>query len=215
MSSLAAAALAGALVPQIALAQPVESARPRISGELQQNLVPGMADYTDQVLFGDMWLRPALPPRDRSLVTISALIATGRTPQLQNHLGRALDNGVSPQEASGVLTHLAVYSGWPVAVSALEVYDRVFAARNLALSGSVKPSKPAPAAVTRPPFSRQIAATAPKFTELTDQLVRADLWHRTDLRPRDRSLASIAALVAMGEMDDLAGEVSRGRANGL
>ena len=83
------------------------------------------------MLFGDVWRRPELLPRDRSLVTI-VLIATGKPAQLAGHLGRALDNGVQPDEASGVLAHLAIYSGWPSAVSALEVYDQVFTARKVA-----------------------------------------------------------------------------------
>jgi 4-carboxymuconolactone decarboxylase len=96
------------------------------SGALQQKLAPGLAALTDDVLFGDVWQRPQLAPRDRSLVVISVLIATGKTAQLTGHLGRALNNGVLPSEASGVLAHLAIYSGWPSAVSALEVYDQVY-----------------------------------------------------------------------------------------
>ena len=75
------------------------------------------------MLYGDVWRRPELSPRDRSLVTIAVLIATGKTAQLAGHLGRALDNGVQPGEASGLLAHLAIYSGWPSAVSALDVYE--------------------------------------------------------------------------------------------
>ena len=83
---------------------------------------------TDDVLFGDVWRRPELSPRDRSLVTISVLIATGKPAQLAGHLGRALDNGLQPTEASGLLAHLAIYCGWPSAVSALEVYEQVYTA---------------------------------------------------------------------------------------
>src|SRR5690606_17964282 len=86
---------------------------------------------TDDVLYGDVWRRRELSPRDRSLVTIAALIATGKTAQLGGHLGRALDNGLRPAEASGVLAHLAIYSGWPNAVSALQIYDEVYAARKV------------------------------------------------------------------------------------
>lgn len=83
------------------------------------------------MLFGDVWLRTELTPRDRSLVTISVLIATGKPAQLAGHLGRALDNGIHPREASAVLAHLAIYSGWPNAVSALGVYEQVYTARNV------------------------------------------------------------------------------------
>src|SRR4029079_16826881 len=104
---------------------------PRPSGPVQQRIAPGLAALTDDVLFGDVWRRPELSPRDRSLVTVSVLIATGKPAQLTGHLGRALDNGVQPSEASGLLAHLAIYCGWPNAVSALDVYDQVYTARKV------------------------------------------------------------------------------------
>ncbi|MEG3159414.1 carboxymuconolactone decarboxylase family protein [Sphingomonas sp. LB2R24] len=107
-------------------AKPTSGAPP-----LMQRWTPALAGYTDQVLFGDVWLRSELSSRDRSLVTVAALIATGKTAQLKGHLGRALDNGVRPSEIAGLVTHLAFYSGWPSAVSALEVVDQVFRARGV------------------------------------------------------------------------------------
>ena len=103
----------------------------RPSGPLQQKLAPGMAALTDDVLYGDVWRRPDLSPRDRSLVTIAALIATGKTTPLAGHLGRALDNGLRPTEASGLLAHLAIYCGWPSAVAALDAYEQVYTARKV------------------------------------------------------------------------------------
>jgi 4-carboxymuconolactone decarboxylase len=103
----------------------------RPSGPLQQRLSPGMAALTDDVLYGDVWRRPELSPRDRSLVTITLLIATSKTAPLAGHLGRALDNGVLPGEASGLLAHMAVYAGWPSAVAALDIYDQVYTARKI------------------------------------------------------------------------------------
>jgi 4-carboxymuconolactone decarboxylase len=103
----------------------------RPSGSVQQRIAPGLAALTDDVLFGDVWTRSELSPRDRSLVTISVLIATGKPAQLAGHLGRALTNGVQPSEASGLLAHLAIYCGWPNAVSALEVYEQVYTARKI------------------------------------------------------------------------------------
>ena len=119
---------------------------PAPSGPLQQRIAPGLATLTDDVLFGDVWRRPELSPRDRSLVTISVLIATGKPAQLAGHLGRALDNGVQPSEASGLLAHLAIYCGWPSAVSALEVYEQVYTARKVdtAALRTVGPRLPAP-----------------------------------------------------------------------
>lgn len=194
-----------------------QQARP--SGALQQKLAPGMAGYTDEVLFGDVWLRPELSPRDRSLVTISVLIATGKIAQLEGHLGRALGNGVKPVEASGVLTHMAFYSGWPSAVSALEVYDRVYAARGVDVASLQAMGVQAPAAASEAARSegteRQFGVFAPKFTELTNEVVFDDLWRRSDLSARDRSLVTIAALSAMGDDDLLEPYLRRGVESGL
>ena len=74
--------------------------------------------YTTDVLFRDLWLRPDLAPRDRSLVTVSALIANGLVAQISYHLNRAMDNGLTPTQAAEVVTHLAFYAGWPNAFSA-------------------------------------------------------------------------------------------------
>jgi len=86
--------------------------------------------YTTDPLFRDVWLRPDLAPRDRSLVTISALIAAGQVAQLSVHLNKALDNGLTQSEAGEVITHLAFYAGWPNAFSALTVAKDVFEKRS-------------------------------------------------------------------------------------
>jgi len=189
------------------------------SGGLQQRLAPGLATFTDEVLFGDVWRRPELSPRDRSLVTISVLIATGKTAQLEGHLGRALNNGVQPSEASGVLAHLAIYCGWPSAVSALEVYDQVYTARKVDTSAlrAVGPRLPAPAsdAARAQAVNEQFAIVAPKFAQLTNAVVFDNLWRRSDLSLRDRSLVTIAALAAMGDDDQLDGYLRRAVETGL
>ena len=171
------------------------------------------------MLFGDVWRRPELSPRDRSLVTISVLIATGKPAQLAGHLGRALDNGVQPSEASGLLAHLAIYCGWPSAVSALEVYDQVYTARKVdtAALRAVGPRLPAPAsdAARARAVSDELAGVAPKFVQLTNDVVFDDLWRRSDLTLRDRSLVTIAALAAMGDDDQLDFYLRRGLESGL
>ena len=90
---------------------------------------PGLVQNTTDLLFKELWLRPALAPRDRSLVTVSALIANGQVAQVTYHLNRAMDNGLTQEQASEVLTHLAFYSGWPCAFSALPVVKSVFEKR--------------------------------------------------------------------------------------
>jgi 4-carboxymuconolactone decarboxylase len=90
---------------------------------------PGLVQYTGDLLFHDLWLRPDLAPRDRSLVTISALIATGEFAQLPSHLGRALDNGLTKPQLAEVLTHVAFYAGWPNAFSAAAIAKDVLERR--------------------------------------------------------------------------------------
>jgi 4-carboxymuconolactone decarboxylase len=84
-------------------------------------LVPALVEYTDKVIYGDLWERPGLSKRDRSLITVAALIATYRPEQLESHLARAIANGVTREEISEVITHLAFYAGWPSAMSAAQL----------------------------------------------------------------------------------------------
>jgi len=90
------------------------------------DIAPKLAELTDGVLFGDVWERPQLSKRDRSLVTVSALIALNRPEQLRSHLARARDNGVTEEELIEAITHLAFYAGWPNAVTAVAVAREVF-----------------------------------------------------------------------------------------
>lgn len=96
---------------------------------IQQNFgdfAPKLVDLTDNVLFGDVWEHPGLSKRDRSLATISALIAMNRTEQLRFHLQYAIDNGVTLDELIETITHLAFYSGWPTAMSAITIAKELF-----------------------------------------------------------------------------------------
>jgi len=87
---------------------------------------PKLVQLTDQVLFGDVWERKELSKRDRSLITVAALVALNRPDQLRFHLGRAIENGVEEQELIEAITHLAFYSGWPNAVTAMTVAKELF-----------------------------------------------------------------------------------------
>jgi 4-carboxymuconolactone decarboxylase len=90
------------------------------------DFAPKLVSLTDDVLFGDVWVREELSPRDRSLVTVAALIAGGNTEQLPFHLNRAKENGLSETDLVEVITHLAFYSGWPKSMSAIRVAKEVF-----------------------------------------------------------------------------------------
>ncbi len=94
-----------------------------------QEIAPKMAELSANVLFGDIWERPELSKRDRSLITVAALVALYRTGQLRGHIGRALDNGVTREEIAEVITHMAFYAGWPTAANAVAVAKEVFDAR--------------------------------------------------------------------------------------
>ena len=99
-----------------------ESAAQRIIGDF----APKLVELTDDVLFRDVWARDELSPRDRSLITVAALIAGGNTEQLPGHLNRARANGLSESEIAEVIIHLAFYAGWPRAMSAVKVAREVF-----------------------------------------------------------------------------------------
>jgi len=184
-------------------------------------VAPGLADYTDNVLFGDNWEQPSLAKRDRSLLTLSALIAGGKTPQMPGHLGRALDNGLKPAEISGLITHLAFYTGWPNAVSATSVVREVFGKRGIDATAIAGPAAPAPSASDAQEMIRSgalddaAAAFAPDLARYTREVIFADLWQRTDLSPRDRSLATIAALITSGDARLMAQPVNRALDSGL
>jgi 4-carboxymuconolactone decarboxylase len=91
------------------------------------DFAPGLVAFTDEVVFGQVWTRPELSPRDRSLVTVAALTAAGNTEQLVYHLNFARQNGVTETELIEAITHLAFYAGWPRAMSAIAVAKKVFA----------------------------------------------------------------------------------------
>jgi 4-carboxymuconolactone decarboxylase len=90
------------------------------------DIAPALAAITDDVLFGEVWERPELSPRDRSLITVTALIAMYRTNELPFHLKKALENGVTREELAEAITHLAFYAGWPAASTAVGIARRVF-----------------------------------------------------------------------------------------
>ncbi len=100
--------------------------QPTAAQRLMGDIAPKLANLTDEVLFGDIWERPGLAKRDRSLIVVATLIAMNRPDQLRSHMARARDNGVTEQELVEVITHLAFYAGWPSAVTAVGVAREVF-----------------------------------------------------------------------------------------
>ena len=90
------------------------------------DIAPALGEYTDKVLFGDLWKRPGLSPRDRSLITVAGLVALYRTNELPFHIGKAFENGVTKDELIELITHLAFYAGWPTANTAVAIARKVF-----------------------------------------------------------------------------------------
>jgi 4-carboxymuconolactone decarboxylase len=119
-------ALAPDLLP---LDEEAEAAREETVQSNFANVSPGVVDTTRELLFNDLWLRPALAPRDRSMVTVAALITAGQPEQMTFHLNRAMDNGLTQDEAGAMLSHLAFYAGWPKVFSAMPVARQVFESR--------------------------------------------------------------------------------------
>lgn len=101
---------------------PPSAKRDRIQADF-----PALVAYTNDVIYGDLWERPGLSKRDRSLVTVAALVATHRPMQLKTHVARALRNGITKAEIAEIVTHLAFYAGWPAAMTAaqtaMDVYE--------------------------------------------------------------------------------------------
>jgi len=102
------------------------SKEPSPAQKMIGDIAPTLADLTDRVLFGEVWERPQLSKRDRSLATVAALVAMNRPDQLRFHLGFAVQNGVTKEELIEVITHLAFYAGWPNAMSAIMVAKEAF-----------------------------------------------------------------------------------------
>ena len=111
------------------LNEEAEAARQKFVSETYGSVSQGVVDNTEQLLFLSLWLRPDLAPRDRSLVTVAALIAAGQPEQMTFHLNRAMDNGLTQTEAGAMLSHLAFYAGWPKVFSAMPVAKKVFESR--------------------------------------------------------------------------------------
>ncbi|MEU1303711.1 carboxymuconolactone decarboxylase family protein [Streptomyces shenzhenensis] len=168
-----------------------------------------------------LWQRPGLSDRDRSLVTVAHMIAGGHSAELSFYVDKALDDGVRPREISEAVTHLAFYSGWQNARAAIPSIKSVFEGR-----GVKKSELPAVQAVLLPldqeaeksrddDVQSNFDAVSPGVVENTRDIVFRDLWLRPDLRPRDRSLVTVVALITNGQSEQLTYHLGRAMDNGL
>ena len=184
-------------------------------------VAPALEHVKNRRLFGDLWKRPGLNPRDRSIVTVAALIARNQPIELRFQLGLALEHGVEPSELSEIITHLAFYSGWGNAMMAVDVARDVFERHNTsaqqlpAASPTLLPLDEATEAKRAANVEQQMGAIMPALVQYTTDVLFRDLWLRPDLTPRDRSLVTVSALVAAGQVAQIPFHLNRAMDNGL
>lgn len=203
---------------QAVQAESTKSARSHTS---LQDASPALAAYNDDLLMGDVWQREGLKKRDRSLVTLAALVARNHTGELESYVNRALDNGVTPEEISELLTHLAFYAGWGNAVSAAAITSAVFHQRGVKGKQLAKVAPPLLPLDDKAEKGRETYVenlygdTAPGVLKYTTDVLFRDLWLRPSLAPRDRSLVTVSALIATGKTEQVAFHLNRAMDNGL
>ena len=186
-----------------------------------RTVAPALEKYSQEVILGDLWKRPGLSRRDRSIVTVAALIARDQTVELPYYLNLALDNGVKPREISEIITHLAFYAGWANAMAAVAIAKDVFAARHIgadqlpAVSVTPLPIDEATEAKRATSVKAQFGTLFPGMVQYTTDVLFRDLWLRPDLAPRDRSLVTVSALIANGQTAQLTPHLNRAMDNGL
>ena len=186
-----------------------------------QAVSPALGQYTEQSLLGDAWNRPGLSKRDRSVVTLAALVSRNQTIELPRYLNLALDNGVKATEISELITHLAFYTGWANAVGAASAAKDVFEARKIG-PDQLPPASPKPLpldekaeAIRAARVGEQFGAMFPGVVRNTTEMLFKDLWLRPDLAPRDRSLVTVSALIATGQVPQIPYHLNRAMDSGL
>jgi 4-carboxymuconolactone decarboxylase len=183
-------------------------------------VAPALEKYAHGPLV-ELWKRPGLTPRDRGMITIAALIARNQTIEMPYHFNLALDNGVKPREISEIITHLAFYSGWANAMSAVAVAKDVFAERKIgtdqlpSASPALVPLNNEAEAKRAANVQQQFGNVAPGIVQYTTDVLFLDLWLRPDLAPRDRSLVAVSALIASGQVAQITDHLNRAMDNGL
>jgi 4-carboxymuconolactone decarboxylase len=184
-------------------------------------VAPALEKYAQQIVLGDLWKRAGLSPRDRSIVTLAALIARNQTAELPFYLGLALDSGVKPAEISEIITHLAFYTGWANAMNAIPAAKGVFNSRNIGAdqlppaSGPQLPLDETAETQRATRVGEQFGQITPSLVQYTTDVLFRDLWLRPALAPRDRSMVTVSALIATGQVAQITYHLNRAMDNGL
>jgi len=193
----------------------------RLSQAQVKSVAPALEEYTQDRLYGQVWNRAGLNKRDRSLVTIAAMIARGQSPALVYYADQAIVNGVKPAEISEAITHLAYYTGWGNAMAAVGPVGEVFAKHKIG-DDQLPAENPTPLPIDKAAEAKRAEAvssnfgtTAPALVDYTTEYLFNDLWLRPDLAPRDRSLITVAALIANNQVGQISFHLNRAMDNGL
>nr|WP_262422025.1 carboxymuconolactone decarboxylase family protein [Klebsiella grimontii] len=193
----------------------------QLSVEDVQSVAPALARFGSEVLTEDLWARNELSRRDRSIVTVAILIARHQPAELKHYVDVALDNGVTAAEISEIVTHLAFYSGWPNAMSAVAVTKDIFIARGIgreqlaSASPELLPLNQEMEKQRSTTVEQNVGAISPGLVKFTTQPLFLDLWQRPGLKPRDRSLVTVSALIAAGQSAQIGYHLNRAMDNGL
>jgi len=183
---------------------------------------PVLAKYTEAMIVNDLWHRPGLSTRDRSIITVSALIMRNQTNSMPYYVNKSLDSGVTPGELSEIITHVAFYAGWPNAIATVTVVKDIFAQRGIG-ADQLPPVSPillpieqaVPDEATRAATVNDLRPICPGLMDYTDEVLYQEVWRRPGLAPRDRNLATISALIAGGQTGALAFYLNRAMVIGI
>ena len=182
---------------------------------------PALEHYRRELLEANLWKRPQLSPRDRSIVTLAALIARNQVAEQAHYLELALDNGVRPSEISEIITHLAFYAGWGNAMATVPIAQGVFQARGVPASAlppasdSLLPLDQAAEAQRAALVEQTVGPVSRGLVDYTADVLFRDLWLRPALAPRDRSLVTVSALIATGQVAQVTFHLNRAMDSGL
>ncbi len=220
-ATLASLSLLSASLAHANQAQGTPAANPSVTSGDIGRVSPALEKYATGTIQDDLWKRPGLMLRDRSIVTVATLIARNQAGEMPRHIALALDNGVKPAEISEIITHLAFYSGWGNAMSAVAAAEDVFTQRDIGAdqlpvaSPQLLPLNEATEAQRATGVQQNFGQVSPGVVQYTTDLLFKDLWLRPDLLPRDRSLVTVSALIASGQVAQIPYHLNRAMDNGL
>ncbi|MBA8879164.1 carboxymuconolactone decarboxylase family protein [Phyllobacterium myrsinacearum] len=186
-----------------------------------QSVSPALARYAEENLNAKLWRRPQLSQRDRSIVTLSILIARNQSIDMTHYVNVALDNSVTPTEVSEIITHLAFYAGWSNAMSAIAATRIVFMDRDIGAeqlpmaSPQLLPLNEEAEQQRAVTVEKNVGEISPGLVEFTATPLFLDLWQRPGLSPRDRSLVTVSSLIASGQSAQIGYHLNRAMDNGL